>query len=837
MEVAFGIWGRGQPSEFALSRSAFRAGRISGVKAMNRKRYRSSVSELVGHRRRRPLWQAALVGVAVAVLGTWCCPLAAGAAPHQDLDDPEALSAFMGMPDELAEVPGRVVHAGLTSTPTLLTFRVAAVREGRDLNVELASLTDELAGEGWDLSAAQEYMGAFEFHGTRGDKVLLASIEAQPDGSVTAFYAVEQRQEAPDAAPPGAVLQDIDQLRADASLTFTNVQLIVTSTPLQHTGVPLGPRTIDAGSSLLVSMEAPADRADAVNAAVVALCDQAGFECPDGLGVTEGRVYGTIRIPGGSEGTISSSIIPDAGVVGVSFTGFGEAGVELPDVSLPEASLPDTSLPDVGGAGPDGSEESSTVGRGEAQQSDDEGTDTSADESRGLAVVAPAVGAAVLVLLIVVGSQRRRRAAAEHVPQPDGFALANVVRPVGRADAAVRQLAALAANAGARIEVQAVRVGEGAVEVLLAHPIDVSASPFESPDGRTWTIADGAIDESLTSDGSAFGAAAHALVCAGYLADEPVLIDIATGVTLLQGETSDVDQLMQGWAAELAEGRWSTRPAVLAFDVPINRADVVKVDENSLRSFAARRAGQTTVVFASTNSSVEASSIGDAGVVCRQMVAAMAARTVSIGDGGVRVEPAGLDLDPLRLEPTAAEPSPTAEPATAEPATESEPSGPAVHGAPRVLVRVLGSVTIDGAEKVAMRRSKVKECITYLAFHRDGVTGDQLMSALWPDGSANRGMLNQTLSRARQAMGDGADGTPIIRYVAAARYGASPDLVTDLEMLEEALATGSSTSGLIVGGTPFSSSEGYEWAYREGHVARANVLIERANEVEGTRPG
>lgn len=156
MEVAFGLWGRGRPSEFALSRSAFRAGRISGVKAMNRKRYRGSVSESVGQRRRRPWSRAAPVRVAVAVLGTWCSPLAAGATPGQDLDDPDALSAFMGMPDELAQVPGRIVHAGLTSTPSLLTFRVAAVRDGRDLSVELSSLTDELAGEGWELSTPQE---------------------------------------------------------------------------------------------------------------------------------------------------------------------------------------------------------------------------------------------------------------------------------------------------------------------------------------------------------------------------------------------------------------------------------------------------------------------------------------------------------------------------------------------------------------------------------------------------------------------------------------------------------------------------------------------------------
>ena len=71
---------------------------------------------------------------------------------------------------------------------------------------------------------------------------------------------------------------------------------------------------------------------------------------------------------------------------------------------------------------------------------------------------------------------------------------------------------------------------------------------------------------------------------------------------------------------------------------------------------------------------------------------------------------------------------------------------------------------------------------------------------------------------------------PIVRNVDHGLYRLGPEVVTDLALLEAAVALGEPVNGLIVGGTPFAEPEGYEWAYLEGHAPHAAALIEQASE-------
>jgi hypothetical protein len=158
----------------------------------------------------------------------------------------------------------------------------------------------------------------------------------------------------------------------------------------------------------------------------------------------------------------------------------------------------------------------------------------------------------------------------------------------------------------------------------------------------------------------------------------------------------------------------------------------------------------------------------------------------------------------------------------------------------RVLVRILGPVEIDGGENPIDRR-RVKELVVYLALHPRGVTEAQIKDALW-DEEPSTGAFNQTVSRARIALGKGSDGALHIPTVADCLYRPGPHLVSDWQILEVAwefarrsLGDDSARQRLrecldLVAGLPFAGSKGFEWAYEEGVPHRAQAVVEEAAE-------
>ena len=51
---------------------------------------------------------------------------------------------------------------------------------------------------------------------------------------------------------------------------------------------------------------------------------------------------------------------------------------------------------------------------------------------------------------------------------------------------------------------------------------------------------------------------------------------------------------------------------------------------------------------------------------------------------------------------------------------------------PQVEVQIFGPVRVVGAAR-PLARAYALDLVTYLALHRDGVTTDQWVTALWPD--------------------------------------------------------------------------------------------------------
>jgi two-component SAPR family response regulator len=141
---------------------------------------------------------------------------------------------------------------------------------------------------------------------------------------------------------------------------------------------------------------------------------------------------------------------------------------------------------------------------------------------------------------------------------------------------------------------------------------------------------------------------------------------------------------------------------------------------------------------------------------------------------------------------------------------------------PAVEVCVLGQVELRGVPTI--RRAKAIELIVYLALHPQGVDGDQLWEALWPEKPLNRGTLHTTVTAARTGLGYALDGSRCLpdardgsyrlsttvgldwaRFQALARRGqdAGPEA---MQALHEALE--------LVRGTPLAlpAARSYEWA-------------------------
>jgi DNA-binding SARP family transcriptional activator len=172
-------------------------------------------------------------------------------------------------------------------------------------------------------------------------------------------------------------------------------------------------------------------------------------------------------------------------------------------------------------------------------------------------------------------------------------------------------------------------------------------------------------------------------------------------------------------------------------------------------------------------------------------------------------------------------------------APNSASSGPAVPdlGHPPVLVRVLGSVEIDGASD--FKRAKSRELVVYLAMHPNGVGESELDEALWGEAAARvviSSTRDSTVSVARSALGGAARLLPAQGQGREKRYQLGPDVQSDwvqfctlhrfgrdhqsVAALHQALE--------LVRGRPFEaviSGRTYGWIHTEGHARHIEAEV------------
>lgn len=150
-------------------------------------------------------------------------------------------------------------------------------------------------------------------------------------------------------------------------------------------------------------------------------------------------------------------------------------------------------------------------------------------------------------------------------------------------------------------------------------------------------------------------------------------------------------------------------------------------------------------------------------------------------------------------------------------------------GQPAILVRVLGSVEIDGASE--FKRAKSREMVVYLAMHPNGVGEAELDEALWASATGRvviPSTRDSTVSVARTSLGGAARLLPAQGQGREKRYQLGPDVQSDWGqfcLLHRFGREHQSTTALhqalaLVRGRPFEaviSGRTYGWIHTEGH--------------------
>lgn len=471
--------------------------------------------------------------------------------------------------------------------------------------------------------------------------------------------------------------------------------------------------------------------------------------------------------------------------------------------------------------------------------------------------------------------------------------------PADRLDLALRAFAGSLAGLGSRPlpMVDVVTVGPKAVEILLTSRIDADPGPFDvSADRRAWTLPLTAARDEVERLAAGQAAPSPALVTIGNIDDRQVLLDVETSPrVLVTGDHHAARRLIRSAAIEMTTSRWADDVEVLVFgDQPsqLDRLERVTIVDSSdqaadhlarvataaERDLDAANASSTlecrirnpsdpwtpTVVFvpepvapdevrrlfdlASPGRGVAVIALcAGAGVICD--------RELAVSESGVTLEPIRLrmrpasfsdelldDTDKLLTAAFSEEPGPELAVDTEIAEEQLDHLSAVAPESGGVIVAVLGTVEVRGAERPIDRRRSA-ELIAYLALHPEGVDEGKLRAVLWPDSDPSRENFNQTVSRARQPLGHAANGTlhlPRLGEESGGLYRLGPMVSTDASLLEAAyqVAQRSPTDATIdhlssmlglVRGIPFEGTKGgWTWTDLENWTSRLSALASDA---------
>jgi hypothetical protein len=516
-------------------------------------------------------------------------------------------------------------------------------------------------------------------------------------------------------------------------------------------------------------------------------------------------------------------------------------------------------------------------------------------------------------LVKIVNDLRRRQL--EHrtpghalkLPSADGLHAERLLRAAAdaegadRLDLALRVLGEQLAGAkhGETTRIEAVRVDNDLIEILLTEAVDCAPGPFHVTGGRAWTLPAEVARGDLLPVASHRGCLAPGLVTIGRLQNQQLLIDLeAPDPLILDCDEDSALALMRNLVLDLATHSWADDVRVLAvgtddvagsldrveligsletaasqadLDAALIRAALQELGADSTWSGRLANSGEgwsPTILLLGPKLEAEAvqrilsaaANLGGIGVVAwlPSDEADLFERRIVVGDGRATLLPLGLEFEACGLSAETAratdelleaslsvEPGELLDPPAVNPPEPHERSSNRTQPVERVLVRIMGPVGIEGGRKPVDRR-RVKEFVVLLALHPRGLTESQIKNALWLDTMPTTNAFNQVVSRARTSLGSDERGELFVPYVQDCLYRPGPGLTTDWQELERAWAAvradpSDPNLGVLrraldeVRGLPFEGTKGYEWAYEMGIPQRISSIVDEAQQLVASR--
>ena len=379
--------------------------------------------------------------------------------------------------------------------------------------------------------------------------------------------------------------------------------------------------------------------------------------------------------------------------------------------------------------------------------------------------------------------------------------------------------------------VVAITSSQESIGLLLSEPRDDPATGFEVIDGGlTWTAEPSLIggpSRGETHDGvpwpmlASFGAVGP---------DGPAVMANLEELRVLElsGAPGDVVSFAESLAAELSADRFGSRPRIVCVNCgwELESVDAVRVVRSSTETLAEAEMQRTRVgaiearrgplpelrrqaiagiprplVIIDPHGADPRTGASLAGLAGPGLALVTANRgghsgpeSPPVGQPGhrwrlhvagrrLRWEPVGVNLRltdvPLpRVSPVLSDAPPAGEPLDGGPCVAMAGTNPG-----EVELQVLGVVRAVGASS-SFTSQRALDLACYLAFHRDGASGDKLRYWLWPraEPPPSAKTFANVVSRARSCLGRDADGEPYLSYLGAdGVYRLSAEVTTDLE--------------------------------------------------------
>ncbi len=219
--------------------------------------------------------------------------------------------------------------------------------------------------------------------------------------------------------------------------------------------------------------------------------------------------------------------------------------------------------------------------------------------------------------------------------------------------------------------------------------------------------------------------------------------------------------------------------------------------------------------------------------------------------GPAPAKPPGAMVAPPGGGPPAAQAGPVAE--SAAPAVGTLVTASPPRTAKPVLISVLGRLRITACgQEISGGLRKARELLAYLAVNPEGVTGEGISEALWPESSSRYAATQRHLAmRKAREMLRTATGlrAPMFIVLAAERYRLDPSLIeVDLWQFDAALdrareaASGQDQLAALRHAIslyqgPLSDGATYEWAERHAEPARRRAVDALARAADILQPG